>query len=108
MDFINKDILIEYKDYHPWDRTKPYEFSKKLFYFQNPVQYSNSTYMLLEDYIYIKITDLPDSKKQYYIMTKIKNINAHLAVLNRQIEDDCIRLCGEVFDAMKLEISLII
>jgi len=37
-------------------------------------------------------------------MTKIKKFNAHLAVLDIQIEDDSIRLCGEVFDAMKLEI----
>jgi len=107
MDLKNKDILNEYKDYHPWDQTIPYNFSKKLFYFQNPIQYSNSTYMPLEDYVYNKITDLPDFKKEYY-MTKIKNINAHLAVLDRQIEDDSIRHCGEIFDAIELEISLII
>jgi len=41
-------------------------------------------------------------------MTKIKNINAHLAVLDRQIEDDSIRHCGEIFDAVELDISLII
>lgn len=32
MDFKNKDNE-EYKDYHPWDRTIAYDFSKKLFYF---------------------------------------------------------------------------
>jgi len=106
MDFKIKDNE-EYKDYHPWDQTIKYDFSKKLFYFKNPIHYSNSTYMALKDYIYNKYQDLPNSKKEYY-MTKIKSINAHLAALDRQIEDDSIRHCGEVFDAVEQDIFLII
>lgn len=37
-DFKNKDNK-EYKNYHPWNQTIPYNFSKKIFYFQNSLNY---------------------------------------------------------------------
>jgi len=41
------------------------------------------------DYIYEKGQDLPEKKKYYTI--KIKNINAHLTILDKHIKEDSIR-----------------
>lgn len=61
MDFENKDKV--YIDYHPWNRVLEYDCLKKLFYFQDPIHYSNSTYKVLGDYVWSLIEDLPENKK---------------------------------------------
>jgi len=52
---------IKMKDYHPWDQYLPYDNSKKIFYFKNPIHHSNSTYEVLGDHIYEKVQDLPEN-----------------------------------------------